>query len=242
VTTNLHHLEALLGFQRQGPGIRSLLSLITEEIASNHYTRISACAAYASYQGVVIARTLLAKERTRSFRWLVGLDDYITDPEAIKVAAGIRQSETRIVAVTAGQRFHAKAYLLDLSSDTRATLIVGSANLTKAALTKNCEGYVLLRATTEEEVKLFQRYWDLFWQLGEPASDERISAYEESYKKRRVRAPEIEQESTDQPLPPREAKLVKQTVDSSKLAWIELGKNTGGGNEVGYAEIDVITK
>jgi HKD family nuclease len=236
--TNLHQFHALLGFQTQQRGNKSLLSLITEEITANRYTRISACAAYASYQGVVIARTLLANEQTPSFRWLIGLDDCITDPQAIKVAAGIHNSESRVVPVTAGRRFHAKAYLLDSAVTDCATLIIGSANLTKAALTKNCEGYVLLRARTKDEVELFQNYWKLFWQLGEPASEERIAEYEERYKKRRLSAPEVDQESTSQPLPSRDAKLVKQTLGSSKLAWIELGKNTGPGG----SQLDIVKR
>jgi HKD family nuclease len=232
MTTNPHHFDALLGFQKQAPRNRCLLSLITNEIAANQYTRISACAAYASFQGVVLARALLANQTTSSFRWLVGLDDCITDPQAIKVVSGIDNSETRIVPVTAGRRFHAKAYLLDFSSEDRATLIVGSANLTKAALTKNCEGYILLRATTEDDIKLFQHYWEQFWQLGQAASEKMIVQYEEIYRKRRVRTTEVEQESTDQVFPPRDAKLLKQTLNSSKLAWIELGNNTGGGGQL----------
>lgn len=232
MTPNLHKFHALLGFQKQERGNKSLLSLITDEITANRYTRISACAAYASFQGVVLARALLANETTSAFRWLVGLDDCITDPQAIRVTAGIHNSETRIVPVTTGRRFHVKAYLLDLSPSAHATLIIGSANLTKAALTKNFEGYVLLRATTKDEVSRFQSYWDSFWQLGEPASQLRISDYEERYKRRRVRSTEVEKESTSQTLPKSDTKLAKQTLASSKLAWIELGNNTGGGNQL----------
>src|SRR2546428_9020949 len=130
--------ELVLGCQTYEKGIKSLLSLITEEITSNEHTRISACAAYASYRGVVLVRTALSAAGKPEFRWLLGLDDCITDPQAIKVAAGTHNAETRIVPVVSGRRFHAKAYLLDNSSKESASLIIGSANLTQAALTKNC--------------------------------------------------------------------------------------------------------
>src|SRR5713226_5857167 len=105
-------VNIVLGCQRPEKGIKPLLSLMTDEITSNKYTRISACAAYASYRGVVLVRTALSSAGTPKFRWLFGLDDCITDPQAIRVAAGTHNAETRIVAVIPGRRFHAKAYLL----------------------------------------------------------------------------------------------------------------------------------
>src|SRR5882724_1952473 len=121
----------VLGCQTYEKGIKSLLSLITEEITSNQYTQISACAAYASYRGVVLARTAISSAGAPKFRWLFGLNDYITDPQAIYVASGMKNAETRIVAVTPGRRFHSKAYLLDSSAKQSATLIIGSPNLTQ---------------------------------------------------------------------------------------------------------------
>ena len=222
----------LLGFQKAAPRTKSLLSLITDEIASNKYNQISVCAAYASYRGVVLARRLLSRSGSPQFRWLFGLDDYITDPQALTVAAGVHNSELRIVPVLKGRRFHAKAYLLDHSAKGTATLIVGSANLTEAALTKNCEGYILVRATTEENVNVLRTYWEQFWQLGQPATDDLISEYQERHRARKFHLTEVEQERTYTGAPSKSARLVRETLDSSKLAWIELGSNTGGGNQL----------
>jgi len=138
-------------------------------------------------------------------------------------------AETRIVAVTPRRRFHAKAYLLDFSAKQSATLIIGSANLTQAALTKNCEGFVLVRAKTRAQTIELQHYWDLIWRMGESATTELVSGYEERYKRRRVHYPEVEEESSDAPPTSKTSKLVKQSLDTSKLAWIVLGYNTGGG-------------
>lgn len=63
--------DILLGCQTYEKGIKSLLSLITEEITANEYTRISACAAYASYRGVVLVRTTLSATGTPEFRWFL---------------------------------------------------------------------------------------------------------------------------------------------------------------------------
>jgi HKD family nuclease len=229
--------DLVLGCQTYEKGIKSLLSLITEEITSNEYTRISACAAYASYRGVVLVRTALSSKATPTFRWLLGLDDRITDPQAIRVAWGTHDAETRIVNVTLGRRFHAKAYLLDHSPKESASLIIGSANLTEAALTRNCEAFVLIRGKTEGQVSTLQSYWDLLWRMGEPATKESVSNYEDQYKRKRFHAPEVEQESSAAAPTSKTTKLVKQSLDTSKLAWIVLGRNTGGGNQ-----LDIVKK
>ena len=229
--------DLVLGCQTYEKGIKSLLSLITEEITSSEYTRISACAAYASYRGVVLVRTALASAGTPEFRWLFGLDDCITDPQAVKVAAGTHNAETRIVAVIPGRRFHAKAYLLDNSTNESASLIIGSANLTEAALTKNCEGYVLVRGETKEEVSVLRRYWELLWGMGEPSTKEIVSQYEEKYNRKGFHPPEVEQESSAAIPTSKSAKLIRQSLHSSRLAWIELGYNTGGGNQ-----LDIVKK
>jgi HKD family nuclease len=229
--------DLVLGCQTYEKGIKSLLSVITDEITTNKYTRISACAAYASYRGVVLVRTALSSGGTPDFRWLFGLDDYITDPQAIKVAAGTRNAETRIVAVTPGRRFHAKAYLLDSSVNESASLIIGSANLTEAALTKNCEGYVLVRGESSQEVRALQRYWELLWRMGAAATKDIVSQYEEKHNRRPFQSLEVEEETSTVAHTSKSAKLVKQSLQSSRLAWIELGYNTGGGNQ-----LDIVKK
>lgn len=225
-------LDIVLGRQSYEKGIKPLLSLITDEITSYEYTRISACAAYASCRGVVLVRTALSGAGTPQFRWLFGLDDCITDPQAIYVASGMKNAETRTVAVIAGRRFHAKAYLLDLSARQSATLIVGSPNLTEAALTKNCEGFVLVRAKTRKQTLDLQRYWDSLWGMGEPATKESVSRYEERYKTNRFHHSEVERESSSALPTSQTTKLVKRSLDTSKLAWIVLGYDTGGGNQL----------
>lgn len=227
----------VLGCQRQEQGVKPLLSLITDEITAKKYTRISACAAYASFRGVVLVRTALSSAGSPRFRWLFGLDDCITDPQAIKVATGTYHAETRIVAVVAGRRFHAKAYLLDDSDTESASLIIGSANLTAAALTKNCEGYVLLRAETTEEVTALQSYWELFWRMGVPSTKDLVSQYEEKYKTRQFQKSEVEKEGSDTSRTPKTARLIKESLRSSRLAWIVLGSNTGGGGQ-----LDIVKK
>jgi HKD family nuclease len=229
--------KTVLGCQRDESGVQPLLALITDEITSNKYSRISACAAYASYRGVVLVRTALSSAGIPKFRWLLGLDDCITDPQAIKVAWGTHNAETRVVAKVSGRRFHAKAYLLDRSPNESASLIVGSANLTGAALTRNCEGYVLVRAETKEEVTSLQTYWDLFWRMGEPLTQELVSQYEEKYSRGRFHAPEIEEESSDAVRTSKTVRLAKESLHSSRLAWIELGFNTGGGGQ-----LDIVKK
>jgi HKD family nuclease len=229
--------DIALGCQGHARGVAPLLSVITEEISSKTYSRVSACAAYASFRGVVLVRTALSSAATPRFRWLLGLDDFITDPRAIRVAADTHNAESRIVPAVSGRRFHAKAYLLDDSPDETATLVIGSANLTQAALTKNCETYVLIRGRTKDEVSALQLYWELLWRTGEAATGELIRQYDEDYKRKGSHPAEITDESSHAPPTPQSKKLLKQSLHSSKLAWIELGYNTGAG-----LQLDIVKK
>ena len=233
--SNFH--STILGCQNYDRQSRQLISLIAEEITLYHYTNVCACAAYVSYRGVIRLRAAFSDQRNVTFRWLFGLDDYITDPQAIRVATGTRNAETRLVPITPGRRFHAKAYLLSGSTSEAASLIVGSANLTEAALTKNCEAFSVIRANNNPQVTALENYWDLLWQMGRPASSQSISQYEDERRRRRIRYSEVNRESTAVPANPKTNRLVRQSLPTSKLAWIDLGFNTGGGNQ-----LDIVKK
>jgi HKD family nuclease len=229
--------NALAGVQGIGGASKTLLDFITEEIDSYRYTRISACAAYASYRGVVFLRKTLENASEPKYRWLLGLNDAITDPQAIRVAMGTRGAETRIVEFPAGKRFHPKAYLLDLDDGSKATLIIGSSNLTESALTKNCEVYSAIRAETAEQVEKLQRYWEGLWNIGEPATEALIRQYNERYERPRYRHPVVQEETQTTTPSRRVTKVVRESINTSRLVWIVLGRNTGGGNQ-----LDIVQK
>lgn len=215
----------------QGTEIESefLLNFMAKEVITRAYKRISACAAYATYKGTLLVRSLLSGQNDTSYRWLIGLDDAFTDPKALRIAMQTYGAETRFAELQhKGKRFHSKAYLLDSNEQGTATLIVGSCNLTEAALTKNCEVYAACYADTPSEVERLRAYWDMLWEIGNPATDGKVAEYERKFKSTRIRNPVIEAEQST----PISRKAIGGSINSSTLAWIDLGKNTGGGNQL----------
>jgi|GEM_PF-2694807 len=223
-------IDSFLGRNGTINGNVSLLSLITEEVQRKRYSNLHACAAYVSYRGVTLLRSVFTQSKPR-FRWLFGLDDGITDPQAIRVAMGTANAQTRLVIGTAGKRFHAKAYLLDGGATSGATLVVGSANLTEAALKKNCEVYAVFQGRGRKAARELGAYWNSFWELGSDANESAINRYEEQRKASRFRDPIVEAENKDEPNP-RGTEDIEETLGTSRLAWIVLGRNTGGGNQL----------
>lgn len=212
----------------------TLLSVLETEINNSDYQRISACAAYASRKGVTLVRGLTSGSSNAKYRWLIGLDDSFTDPEALRIALRTHKAETRtaeLLTKKPKRRFHPKAYLLDSNANNEATLIVGSNNLTERALKSNCEVFTVFRARTEEDVVKVQNYWEELWNIGQNATESIIDKYKERYKRAPQKEPVIQEEISE--IPSNEVKnAIEESIGNSTLAWIEFGSNTGGGNQL----------
>ena len=213
----------------------SLLSVLKTEIEELGYERISSCAAYASRRGVTLVRGLTSSFPNANYRWLLGLDDSFTDPEALKIAIRTHRSDVRVAELLTQRpkrRFHPKAYLLDSNGKEESTLIVGSCNLTERALKNNCEVFAVYRAQSAEDVEKTQTYWNQLWDIGQNATDTIISKYEERFRRTSQREPVIQEEiSTEKPSDELKT-AIEESIATTTLAWIEFGKNTGGGNQL----------
>jgi len=213
----------------------SLLSVLKAEIEELGYERISSCAAYASRRGVTLVRGLTSSFPNANYRWLLGLDDSFTDPEALKIAMRTHRSNVRVAELLTQKpkrRFHPKAYLLDSNGSDESTLIVGSCNLTERALKSNCEVFAVYRAKTAEDVERTQAYWNQLWAIGQNATEAIVSKYEERFKRTSQREPNIQEEiSTEKPSDELKT-AIEESIANTTLAWIEFGKNTGGGNQL----------
>lgn len=217
---------------------QTLLGLLEKEIASLQYKRLSACAAYASYRGTLLLRSLLSEYDEADYRWLIGLDDELTDPQALRVARETRGSMTRVselLRTRPRRRFHPKAYLLDAGSADHTTLIIGSCNMTEAALKTNCEAIAVYRTKHTKEAGVLREYWESLWRFGQPLTEEILEGYAERFQKTPWRDPVVQEEKAGDPAkrPPHIiARALQRSIGNSKLAWIVLGKNTGGGNQL----------
>ncbi len=219
----------------QGTDTRNdqLLSLLIGEFSNYKYNIISICAAYVTYKGLFLVRELLSQLPKNRSRWLIGTDDFISEPNAIRLALWTRNSEVRTVSMLPKARFHAKAFLLENSDQNLATLIIGSNNLTESALKKNCETFTFRRAKSKAEVKRLRNYWEHLWKLGIRADESSIAKYENQRKRRKVcKLPDVEDEKTSTQSSAKKKMTSITMLSTTSKVWIELGKNTGAGGQL----------
>ena len=154
--------------------------------SSQLWGRMSVAVAYSSLAGVAslcdIAR---ASNPEVSFRWLLGLDDYITHPAAIEFCCSIGNTNVRLYRSTkANTRFHPKVFLFDtLGNNAASSMIVGSANLTFAALNKNCEAIAILDAQNAADAAIMRSRYELLWGLGGKPTKPLLDEYRKQFAK-----------------------------------------------------------
>ena len=142
------NMKADFVLQKPCPSQDGSLAGTIQKIASEKgWVRLSVAVAYSSVAGVARAHDLVSCENPDiCFRWLLGVDDYFTQPGAIESCALISKSSVRIHKPKKALRFHPKIYLFEgADQNGRAALIVGSANPTVSAMKRNCEAYAIIR-------------------------------------------------------------------------------------------------
>ena len=204
-----------------------LVDILESLVEKYAYKRISVCSAYASSSGVKLIRGLFTNEV--EFRWIIGLDDAFTEPAALIIANETYNSKLLVVERqrTHRHRFHPKVYLLDSNENDDATLIVGSANMTEPALTKNCEAYTVIQAQTDEDTDKFQEFWNSLWKIGEPLTEDLLADYKIRYKRRPPENPIEREKRTTKSDKNRIKRATQQSINNARLIWIELGSMTG---------------
>ena len=129
-----------------GSADHTLGKALTASSASGNFDRLDVAVAYATLPGVK-ALALAVGGIPQVSRWVVGLDDAITQPEALEFISQLPGSELRVVKLTPSRRFHPKMYLLWSSSEkSKAAAAIGSGNMTVNGLRKNGEVAVILTA------------------------------------------------------------------------------------------------
>lgn len=205
----------------------NLLTFLKKEFSRYKFASISICVAYATRKGVIDMRSILPNQKFES-EWLFGLDDRITEPEAILFAQNTVNSIVKVKKMQPTRRFHPKIYLLKNVDNSRCTLIIGSNNLTMAGLNKNCEAFMVFRSTSIESSKPILKFWEKIWRIGKVYSPSEIEAYKQSRRKRKPAFYEIAKESFKKP----ENKKIKAAqlpniLKTSRNIWQVLGRNTG---------------
>jgi len=211
-----------------GRNIASVAQLVKDTVGAESYGRCGIAVAYATVAGVRKAMEVLDSTSVLAdSRWLLGLDDYLTQPQAIDLirkefpAAEVRLAGIRVT----GKRFHPKIYWFSSKNKSvGSSLVVGSANLSNAGWCANVEAVTAVRAAEGPESEKLDFVWSQAWGSGVPFSDAILDAYRQDYVRYRP--------AFSSP-PKTNGKLVLQQDDASidpTLAgkcWIELGNITG---------------
>jgi HKD family nuclease len=233
--------------------------------AEESFDSLRAAFAYATAAGVLELFDALAISAHdwdgMQRRWLVSIDFGFSEPRALRMLAGLPNSELRIPAgaevLEAGLQpthtQHAKLMLLERSGGGQDRVpfgvVIGSANLTASALHDNFEAVSISRWSgqlstgarghldaTVQEAERFDEIWD----AATEADDELLRRYEIAWRSARRRKPPPEQEQPATIRRISKARAAKLDLAAALRAapnlWIETGKmyaNLGkGGNQL----------
>lgn len=187
-------------------------------------TRVAA--AYVTVSGVrclfdVVRETAVLN----ASQWIVGLDDALTQPSAIELLSSLINSEVRVAGLRyTGHRFHPKLFQFSESSTAKTSLLVGSSNLTKAALSSNVEAGATVNCDTAEEIESIQQAWSDLWACGQALTPQLLDRYKEEYRVSRANREAVARETGRRVLDDDDG-----TVDPAlaTTCWIEVGNITG---------------
>lgn len=204
------------------------LKVLKELVHNKGYRRISICAAYASYKGVVEIRAMMPIGS--EFRWVIGLDDAFTEPNALEAAYRTHNSQVRTSPARSSRAkplFHPKIFLADKNDGLESSLLIGSSNLTYSGLTSNFEAFSVCNVSPAD-VKRVEHYWSRFWSHAADFEFASLDGYREKYKKNFARNKQI---ADDVAGPPPSRRTVNESVRTATLIWTELGSMTGYSTE-----------
>lgn len=165
----------------------TMTSAISEALKETLTDRLDVAVAYATQSGLNALRGAIG-EWPDATRWVVGLDDAITQPSAIDDVMALPNSQVRLASLSKkGRRFHPKIYCFWHSQNPATCLtVIGSANMTLHGLERNGEVGVILKAEDEHEVVALKAAWSEMALLGRDVSLWDLDAYRLTYARART--------------------------------------------------------
>lgn len=221
------------------PDALTLWDAFAEEISNNQFNHLDVAVAYATLQGVKALEMALGGMK-QSSRWVVGLDDAISQPEAIEYLLTLQGAQVRVASMLPGKRFHAKLYCSwSTEHKDKCVTAIGSGNMTLNGLVHNAETAVLLTAETREEAIELKKQWRAMWNLGNKAKQDTIDSYRNIYKAARKQRKKIAAlgVAPREPKPNASVKLGPRIAGDPKkarLAWLEAGSPSAGGRDLEF--------
>lgn len=232
------------------------LKLATEiqaALAAMQPDRLDVAVAYATKSGLNALRNSIGTWPGET-RWVIGLDDAITEPDAIDELIAMPNAQVWLASLSSeGRRFHPKLYCFWTSTDAESALaVIGSANMTKHGLKRNGEMSVLLIAESADEAELLKDAWEAMKQLGSPVPNWDLAGYRAKHAKarraRRLMAkidilplqPEAEEDTTvATPAGSRQTVLAPPASAptdyvTASVAWTEGATPSAGGRDLEF--------
>lgn len=192
-------------------------------------------AAFGSEAGARALSRLMsvASSKNTTKQWLVGIQNGLTQPEALRYLAELPHSEVRVphgrktlesASLRAPTFFHPKIYVVQ--SDTVAAIVSSSANLTEGGLCNNVEQFLLWTGGVHEsEAVSFDEWWMSGWKSADVADQAFIEAYEA------VR-PDIQTPGSARApgRPIHEAEPAPSDLKRASWMWVEATRSLEGGS------------
>lgn len=221
--------ELLLGEPGNPPKIKDAL---TSFLLSSTCKDVRCAFAYVSLAGIAesVAPIFEPDEYRRlRKRWVVGIHNGITEPAAIEALVGYPNSAVRVFSPTGSiskaalfgsEKLHPKA--ICLAGDEESLFVVGSANLTRAAIGAHCSNYeagALMQTSDNDLRAAFAKWFDSIWERSIRASSGVVNRYsqirEQFLRENRIVVPRLDEM-------PANAMGLRQRL------WIEAGAMSGG--------------
>ncbi len=221
------------------PGGPTLEAALAKAVAGQGFDRIEVAVAYATLQGVRTLEALLTTFPPES-RWVIGLDDAISQPEALEYLMAAPGATVRLAALAPARRFHPKLYCLSSSVHAdRCVSAIGSGNMTLNGLRRNGETAVVLTAETADDTDALRTQWRSMWALGQDATQAAIDTYRARYKAAREARRIVEKLGAAPPEPAPEAPVeiagdFDASPASASVGWTEGASPSAGGRELEF--------
>ncbi len=228
----------------QGPkGSVSLEDALSNAAGLTKFDQLEVAVAYATLQGIKTLAKLLSGLPAESW-WIIGLDDAISQPEAIEHLLALPNAHVRLATLAPQRRFHPKLYCLSSSTHPdRGISVVGSGNMTLNGLRKNGEAAVLLTAENAAETQTLREQWSSLWALGTDATQAAVDDYKVRYKAARKARKIVEDLGAAPPEPEPDAPVeLPETVfdgtpASASVAWTEGASPSAGGRDLEFPRL-----
>ena len=221
----------------------TLSQKLADAAAQVEFDRLDVAVAYATKPGLNALRDAIGGWPDQT-RWVVGLDDAITQPSAIDDILAMENVELRLAELAKqGRRFHPKYYCLWSSVDASYCLVaLGSANMTLHGLNKNGEVGILLESESANEAEELKDVWLKMAELGLSHEEVDLERYRETHE-RAKRARKKIAKSGVIPLDPElgeeegEVPIFNGEPAYASVAWTEGASPSAGGRDLEFPRL-----